>query len=184
MEKIADNVYKFVADCCVYFIDDKEKIIIDTGIRSAKAALKKEISAVIDPAKINKVIFTHLHYDHIGNFDLFPNAKFYASEQEIEFFEKDRYGTILNLIDAKNFEAELRPLTKLEGFDIIHVPGHTLGSVCLLYKKHNILFSGDTLFRKGIGRTDLPSSAAADMEKTQEKLKSIKYEILAPGHEY
>lgn len=56
------------------------------------------------------------------------------------------------------------------GFDIIPTPGHTLGSVCLYDEKESLLFSGDTLFRDGYGRTDLPGG---NMEQLIQSLKTL-----------
>ena len=88
MEKLAENIYKLNVDSNIYFLDLDEKLIIDAGPRNYKEIVKKELSKLVFLDKIQKVIFTHLHYDHIGNFDLFPNAEFFALEEEIEYFKK------------------------------------------------------------------------------------------------
>jgi glyoxylase-like metal-dependent hydrolase (beta-lactamase superfamily II) len=82
-EKIAKNIWKIKADSNVYFLDFEEKLLIDTGRRSNRHLLEQFLKPLIKFEKISKVIFTHLHYDHIGNFDLFKNAEFYASNQSI-----------------------------------------------------------------------------------------------------
>lgn len=184
MEKLADDIWKLNADSNIYFLDLKEKIIIDTGPKSYRDEIKKELSQIIDLKKVEKVIFTHLHYDHMGNFDIFPNARFYASEEEIAYFKKHRIFAIGDPILAAKFNIELHPLKNLDGFDIIKTPGHTKGSICLLYKKENILFTGDTLFFNGYGRIDFPGSAPEKMEESLKILEKIKYKILAPGHDY
>ena len=48
--------------------------------------------------------------------------------------------------------------------EVLHTPGHTRGSICLLHD--NLLFSGDTLFNSGIGRTDLPGGIMAELERS------------------
>ena len=185
MEKIAENIWKLNVDSNDYFLDLDEKIVVDTGPKMYKLVVKKELEKVTDLKKIKKVIFTHLHYDHSGNFDLFPNAEFFASEEEIELLKKNKMYTIGDPLLAMRFKVELNVLKKLEGFDIIKTPGHTKGCFCLFYKKDKILFSGDTLFFNGaIGRTDLPFSDGEKMNESLEKLKKVKYKILAPGHDY
>ena len=82
------------------------------------------------------------------------------------------------------FKVKLSPLKDLLGLKIIKTPGHTKGSICLYYQKEKILFSGDTLFYNGFGRIDFPFSDPGKMEESLEKLKKIKYKILAPGHDY
>jgi glyoxylase-like metal-dependent hydrolase (beta-lactamase superfamily II) len=184
MEKIAENVWKLSVDSNIYFLDFDEKILIDAGPRQYRETVKKELSSVTDISKINKVIFTHLHYDHIGNFDLFTNAQFYASKEEIEDFKKNKLYVVGDPLLVLKFNVPLHPLDKLEGFDVIPTPGHTRGSFCLFYRKDKVLFSGDTLFLNGIGRTDLPNSAPAKMDSSLEKLDKLGYTILAPGHDY
>ncbi len=186
MEQIAKNIYKLNVDSNIYFLDLDKKIIIDAGPEDYKDIVQKEIKKLIGPEKIDIVIFTHLHYDHIGNFDLFNNAKFYASEEEISYFRKNPFFAVFNQQLAKKFSIKLNPLEELNlnDFELIKTPGHTKGSICLYYKKEKILFSGDTLFNNGVGRTDLPNSEDEKMPLSLNLLKKIDYKILAPGHDY
>lgn len=184
IEKITNNVFKLKADSNVYVLI-KEKIVIDTGNRKNRDILINNFGKIISFDKINKVIFTHLHYDHIGNFDLFANAKFYASKEEIDYFNKHKFLASLSYSIMKKFNIKLNPIDELPGFDMIKTPGHTLGSIALFYKKEKILFSGDTLFFNNLfGRVDLPSSRPLKIRNSLKKLKEIKYKILCPGHEY
>ena len=180
MQKIIDKVYKISLDGNVYFLDLNKKIVIDTSSSTNRDLIEKELNC----DAIDIVIFTHLHYDHIGNWDLFKNAKFYASDSEIDFFSKVRLGTVLDAKTLKNFKVKLNKLStlNLDYLQVINTPGHTIGSICLLYK--NVLFSGDTLFDTCSGRIDLPSSMPKEMKKSLALLKKIKYSILCPGHDY
>ena len=184
IKKVCDKIWKISADSNVYFLDFDEKIIIDTSSRANRNIVKQFLSKVVDFDKVQKVVFTHLHYDHIGNFDLFPNAKFYASEQEIEDFKADPVGTVLRQDIAKMFAIELNPLHYLSNLEIIPTPGHTHGSICLWYEKEKLLFSGDTIFKKGYGRTDLPTSAPQEQKATILKLLNCNFKILCAGHDY
>lgn len=184
MEKIGEDIWKLNVDSNVYFLNLKEKIVIDTGPEEYKDKVKDEIKRIIDLRKIEKVIFTHLHYDHIGNFDIFEKAEFFASEEEIKSFNDDKTGAILSPALAKKFNVRLKPLKQLDDFEIISSPGHTRGSICLFYIKEKILFSGDTLFYNGYGRLDLPMSVPEKMRETLKNLKKLNYKILAPGHDY
>ena len=76
----------------------------------------------------------------------------------------------------------MNDVAKLKMFKIIETPGHTGGSICLLYK--DVLFTGDTLFDCGCGRVDLPSSEPSLMKESLEKLEKIKYKFFCPGHDY
>jgi hydroxyacylglutathione hydrolase len=151
----------------VYLIKrKKENILIDTGSIFARKELKKNLKKLkLIPEKINKIILTHKHFDHTGNISLFKNAKIYCNK--IDFKKK-------NIIDIKKL--------KDKEFKIIKTPGHTKGSICILYK--DILFSGDTLFNRGVGRTDLPGGNQSELKKSLQKLSKLKYSILCPGHLY
>jgi len=185
IKKIAPNVWKLNVDSNVYFLE-KEKAVIDTGPRAYRKDVELFLSKVADFSEVKKVLFTHLHADHIGNFDLFPKAEFFASKEEIECFKKDPFGTVLMEDIAEKFKkAELKELKDFGDLRIIKTPGHTKGSVCIFYEKERILFSGDTLFfNKNIGRLDLPTSAEGEMRNSLAKLAELNFKILAPGHDY
>ncbi len=137
------------------------------------------------------VIFTHFHYDHIGNFALFPNAKYYASQAEIDVCRKDPFGAILNEEVVEKFTAKVLSIKEIESsvlaslaLEIIATPGHTIGSICLYCPAKKILFSGDTLFAHTYGRVDLPTSVPKEIMRSLLKLKKVDYRILCSGHDY
>ncbi|MBW2988996.1 MBL fold metallo-hydrolase [Candidatus Woesearchaeota archaeon] len=184
MEEIAPRVWKLNVDSNVYFLDLKEKIVIDTGPRAYRDLVERELKNAVGLENVNRVLFTHLHYDHIGNYDLFPNARFYASKGEISLLNKNRMYAIGDPVLAEEFKAKLNELRDFSGLKIIDTPGHTKGSVCIYYEKEKVLFSGDTLFFNGFGRVDFPFSDPGKMEGSLEKIGKIGYKILAPGHDY
>ncbi len=126
-------------------------IVVDTGfgpepgrrrgrtpLRSIDAALKQAGS---DPATVEDVVITHLHYDHAGNLDLFPRARFHLQEREMAFatgrhmthhhlrhtFEVDEIVQMVRALYADrvifhNGDADLAP-----GVTLHHVGGHTDG---------------------------------------------------------
>ena len=189
--KLSSDVWKLSFDSNVYLIGLKEKIIIDAGPRAYHEELKAELTKVTNLDEIKKVILTHIHYDHAGNIDLFPNAEIFASKREIEDFKKNPIVAFnLNPKIILQLRKRLKDIEPIKDFlvknnmDVIPVPGHTAGSIALFYKKEKILFSGDCLFENGIGRYDLPNSVPEEMEKSLDKLKKINYKTLAPGHDY
>ena len=184
LQKISDSVWKIQADGNVYFLDLKIPTIIDTSHRLNRELVKKSITELINPKKIKRVIFTHLHTDHIGNFDLFSGAEFFASNAAIKCLKKDHVSAILDPSLAKKFNVGLKPAEDIKDLEVILTPGHTLGSICIWLKEEKILFSGDTLFRSGIGRVDLPTSEPEKMQESLAKLEKYKFKILAPGHDY
>jgi len=70
-----------------------------------------------------------------------------------------------------------------EDLSVIHTPGHTPGSICLYSEKEKVLFSGDTIFKDSIGRTDLPYSSPEAMQKSLAKItQKFSGFTVYPGH--
>ncbi|MBU2560716.1 MAG: MBL fold metallo-hydrolase [Nanoarchaeota archaeon] len=187
--KVGESIWKFTGGdkSNVYLIDGAKKIIIDTGNRTYRDHLKNFMGKAVDFDKVDVVIFTHLHYDHSGNFDMFPQAQFYASPEEIQAFRENPEGTVLDAVVAEKLSSiQILPLPKeLHGLKVIETPGHTVGSICLWYEKEKALFTGDTFFRSKMqGRVDLPTSAPHEMKNSIMKLIDVPYKILCPGHDY
>jgi glyoxylase-like metal-dependent hydrolase (beta-lactamase superfamily II) len=68
-------------------------------------------------------------------------------------------------------------------FSVLHLPGHTPGSIAFLDRENGVLFSGDTLFRGGYGRTDLPGGDAPALAASLKRLSSLEPGIrVCPGH--
>jgi len=69
---------------------------------------------------------------------------------------------------------------------VIHTPGHTKDSICLYEKNTKSLFSGDTIFVDGVGRTDFPTGNFSLLKKSVEKLVELEkihgIKKLYPGH--
>ncbi|MBW2964548.1 MBL fold metallo-hydrolase [Candidatus Woesearchaeota archaeon] len=187
--KIGENIWKFTGSdkSNVYLIDGKKKVIIDAGNRTDRQHLLMFMGKAVDFAKVDAVIFTHLHYDHCGNFDMFPNAEFYASAEEISDYNRSGEETVLDPVVADMLsKVRLKPLpAELYGLKVLATPGHTRGSICLWYEAEKALFTGDTIFgNKMQGRVDLPTSAPREMKKSIMGLIDVPYKILCPGHDY
>jgi len=68
-------------------------------------------------------------------------------------------------------------------FEIINTPGHTPGSICLYFPEEKVLFSGDTLFRMGYGRTDLPGGNMSQLITSLDHLFTLPSDTrVFPGH--
>jgi hydroxyacylglutathione hydrolase len=190
IEKNSDfTIYKITVNSNIYFIDGPTKFLIDCGDRFYLNEVKKIFDNLVDTNQISAIILTHFHYDHIGCLDLFPNADIYAHPKEIDHFNNDNFGTVLNNNILKFLKN--RNILAIDSFksdidiDIIHTPGHTIGSMCLFFKKYNLLFTGDTYFGKNIyGRVDLPSSVPELMAGSLKKLEKYKSTKIFPGHDY
>ncbi len=165
-----------------------EAIIIDPGDEEGK--IKKFLSRhKLKPAFI---VNTHGHIDHIGCNDKF-NVPVYIHIQDLPLLKDPNLNlsTFISVpfkVKSKTLTLEDKETIELDGLEmeVIHVPGHTLGGIALLLKKpeDKILFTGDTLFYQGIGRTDFPGASETLL------LKSIRSRLLDlpddtkiyPGH--
>ena len=150
----------------------KEAAVIDPGADSKK--ILKEIEKL--GLKLKYIILTHSHLDHISAAKEIKEK----TKAKILAHEIERYS--LNFpIDILLKEGDEIKIGK-ESLKVLHTPGHTPGSICLLGK--NFVFTGDLLFKEGTGRTDLPGGSQIWLEKSLQKLsKFLKPGMkIYPGH--
>jgi glyoxylase-like metal-dependent hydrolase (beta-lactamase superfamily II) len=188
--RIRKDVYKIRGGGIVYLILNPVPFVIDSGDEADRERIKSEIEKFVSIGEIKFVLLTHLHYDHSGNAGLFSHAEIYASEEEIEDFKKMPELFFFNRASEETvtiLKNRLRPLPEeILGLKVFKVPGHTRGSVAFVDEKRKLLFSGDTIFCSGIGRTDFPNSAPHEMRNSVDKLRAMlqKKELkLCPGHD-
>ena len=155
--------------------EGREAVIIDPGDQARK------ISAVLEKHKLHPgmVINTHGHYDHIGCDDKF-GVPVYAHKQELALLADPGLNLSASFSRAYKVKSEIISLEDKQvitldclELEVIHLPGHSPGGIALLLKKPrtDIIFTGDTLFCQGVGRTDLPGGDQAQLEKSiREKL--------------
>lgn len=126
------------------------------------------------------IVLTHGHPDHTSG------VKLMSGELNIPIFMHKNDLDMLRLVNINSVDKYLNDGDILtlgrENFKIIHTPGHTLGGICIL--NNGILFSGDTLFKNGVGRTDLPGGSQDALENSlKNKLFILPPEtIVYPGH--
>lgn len=166
----------------------KEAAVIDTG--NSDAVVKE----VIDKEKLSLkyIILTHAHFDHIHYLpkfkETFPMAKVVIHQDDNVLLENPRLNASVLFGSAHVYDkADITVIDEDELnlgeniLKIISTPGHTPGGICILIDK--IMFSGDTLFYSGFGRTDLGAGDVALMSKSIEKLYSLDGNIeVYPGH--
>lgn len=174
---------------CYILASDRNSpaIIIDPGDDVTKIKRVLE-SYILEPAF---VINTHGHFDHIGCDDKF-GVPVYVHIQDEKSLKgaKNNFSSFLG--SAYKVKSEIKTLKdkeiiKLQDIElqVIHTPGHTAGGISLLMQKpkDNILFTGDTLFRQGIGRTDLGGDEELLICSIREKLFILPDNtIIYPGH--
>jgi glyoxylase-like metal-dependent hydrolase (beta-lactamase superfamily II) len=118
------------------------------------------------------------------------NVPIAIGEKDAEDLEKGTEKTIFDFVLPffKGFEVSKRlkdgDVIETEDYrlEVLHTPGHTNGSICLYDEAKKIIFSGDTFFIEGIGRTDLPSGDMEALKKSLKRLASLDIEKVYPGH--
>jgi glyoxylase-like metal-dependent hydrolase (beta-lactamase superfamily II) len=201
-----------------YFIwvikDGSRAIVVDTGFTEETSARRKRtflrcpVSSLaalgIDPGEVSDVIITHLHYDHVGNYHRFPNARFHLQERELAFatgrymrygffahgYEVDDVVALVRLnyvgrVELHDGEVEIAP-----GITLHPTPGHTAGLQAV--RAHTargwvVLASDATHYYENVTR-DRPFSVAfhlghmVDSFRILERLASTPAHIV-PGHD-
>ena len=161
--------------------ETKEAILLDPGLDFSVEA--KPILDAISAGKlmVKYIVNTHGHDDHIKGNVLFqqklnvPICIHSLDEHFIEGTEKNKFPGNVTLKNGS--------IVKFGGetLKVLHTPGHTPGSICLVGEK--LVFTGDTLFAGGIGRTDFPGGSMNEMRRSLEKLTSLSDSLLVyPGH--
>jgi len=146
-------------------------------------------------ARVRWMIFTHAHPDHVG-----AGA---ALQRELDGVQVAMHGEearrmgrwwhpllvrFLGGKSARKVDRMLEDGDRLplgaHGLEVLHTPGHSPGSVCVYTPGH--LFTGDTLFVGGVGRTDLPGGSVGDLSRSLRcKILSLPGETrIWPGHDY
>lgn len=136
------------------------------------------------------VVSTHRHWDHIGD----NSAVVAATGATLAVHAADRHGLEAPQVLWAPFDIppSVPALDLAEGslirfgsieLEVLHTPGHTEGSVCLHARAENLLLSGDTLFRGGWGRVDLPGASADAMVESLTRLSRLEGSLrVLPGH--
>ena len=155
-----------------------EAAIIDPGY---------EADTILDRAAqmgltIKAILLTHGHFDHVGA------VKELVAETGCEVYIHAAEATLPPMMTAGELYytrtyAEGDTVTPISGVElkVLHTPGHTPGSVCLLWGDQ--MFSGDTLFEGSCGRVDFPGGDPQEMLKSLHRLASLQAEYkVHPGH--
>jgi hydroxyacylglutathione hydrolase len=172
-----------------YFLESNNEIaIIDPGFEPERIYNKVKVLK----GKTKYIINTHGHIDHTGaNVKLkeYTGAKILVHHRDAELLTQPSKNLAFFLgepvatcqADVLLHEGEVVEVGE-EKLKVVHTPGHTKGSMCLV--TNEFAFTGDTLFIDSIGRTDFPDGSERDILGSLRRLKEILTDKMAiyPGH--
>ncbi len=176
---------------CFLLEEAGQAFVVDPS--AASSAILRRVEA--DGCTLAGIILTHGHFDHIMSIDTLrdavPGLRVYLHEGDAPmltdghknafatFFGQDRAWRVA---DVLLHEGDVLTLggTKLE---ILHTPGHSPGSVCLLCREDGVLFTGDTLFSDNVGRWDLWGGSEPVLRQSLARLGTLdRHLTIYPGH--
>jgi len=173
---------------CYYVEYNKTKILIDPGFE------EEELLQFLKGQKLDFIIFTHYHIDHILGYQdvkkvIRSSGKTLIHKLDYQYLNDPTYNgasfigfEFEKINDAEYFEGDEYEL--IPGVKLLLASGHTPGSIVVFFEDEKIMFSGDTIFADGIGRTDLPGADPKKMVYTIRKMLKLPLETkIFPGHE-
>lgn len=183
------SVGKLRSNCYIVYNQHNEAIVIDPGDES------KKIFSKLDELKlcVKAVLFTHAHFDHISAAnDLVSkyNCPAYIHSEDFPLLNDSDLNLSKRFFDKNiSFDYDIKTFNSNDILDLIslkirsiHTPGHTMGSCCFLIDK--AIFTGDTLFRLGVGNEFPPyGNLSLEIKEIKDKLMPLQGDIVCyPGH--
>lgn len=182
-----------------YVLSDEtgEAVIVDCGVYYPNE--RRRLLAYIEEEHLHPVrlLLTHAHHDHVygndlihDNFGLLPEVhkaeKQMMMEQllrRIDVVFKGKYPYDIPMPEQYLIDNEIVFFGKHE-LQVIHTPGHTPGSIFLYCEEEGIAMSGDTLFYRSIGRSDLPGGDERELYASLKYITNLLPDdtVIYPGH--
>ena len=204
VERVVVGAWK--TNCYIFSSTKKECIIVDPGGDEAEIASRVDVLNMVPVG----IALTHGHVDHVAALarlrDSYARRGYSLSvainpadrrflgtggmethRESLEFLGLDEMSFFgVDPAELPRADVRLREGDRVFDMDLVvlETPGHTPGSVCFYAEKEGILFSGDTLFFDGVGRTDLPGGSEKKLkESIQKKIAVLPPETrVFPGH--
>lgn len=195
--EVFNNLHAFIwqsmtsNNCNTFLIDGPTRVLIDPGHKNLFTHVEQGLKQLgLSVRDIDLIICTHAHPDHIEAVQLFKDIPTLFTLHKDEWQWAATIGKQMNAAFGIDMDA-LQPdfyLTEgnlsLDGLtlDIIHTPGHSPGSATLYWPSQKALFTGDLVFKEGVGRTDLPGGNGSALKESIKRLAQLDVEWLLPGH--
>ena len=151
---------------CFYFQLGGHGYLVDPGDISVKNYFDKW-------GAVDFVLLTHGHVDHVlGVAEVkkrFPSCRVVLPRPDLAWYEKSELQASmfgLRYVPVPAPDVLLDAPCVFEGVEVLATPGHTPGGVCYHLQEAGVLFSGDTLFAGGVGRTDFPGGSWTQLENS------------------
>ncbi len=167
-----------------------EAIVVDPGGDLARI----EATLARHQLRVTHIVVTHAHLDHIAAAAILrerTGAPVLYNQQDLPLVammpeQAAWMGVALPTVLPPDASAEdgLQLTLGSDRIDVLHTPGHTQGSICLHVPAQSLLLAGDTLFRGGIGRTDLPGGNTGQILRSiaDRLLHLPEGSVVVPGH--
>jgi len=191
--QLQDGVYwyreKGLLDANTYVIRSEQTVLIDPGLGNYLGLLLKEMQEDgIAPKEVDVIAITHLHPDHCDAIAALKDAS--GAEVAVHSSQWEYLDMLLEEVSrflgtgAKKFDVDFVFEDSLGHTElrIQHTPGHSPESICFYAMDKKTLISGDLVFDKGIGRTDLPFGSNEDLISSINTVSALDTDLLLPGH--
>lgn len=179
-------------NCNTYLMRSAEKnILVDPGHAVHFDHVRQGLHRLgLAMADIDLVICTHAHPDHIEAVSLFADTPALFALHAAEWRLVEEMGPYLRAsmnVDPEQFAPDFflgeGELTVGDiGLEVYHTPGHSPGSVTLYWPAAKALFTGDLIFRDGVGRTDLPGGNGTQLKDSIRRMAAMDADWLLSGH--
>lgn len=191
-----DRIHSFlwnsrtVNNCNTYLIDGPTRVLIDPGHLRLFDHVRRSLEALnLGIENVGLVLGTHAHPDHLESVRLFkPMPALFAIHPEdwrmVQSMESQLTAMGLSLEDIAPdfFVTEGRLSVETLNFEVYHTPGHSPGSVSYHWPEAKALFTGDLIFKEGLGRTDIPGGDGTSLKKSIRRMADLDLEYIFPGH--
>jgi len=202
---------EFIPDAHTYILgkpSSQDLSLIDPGLAGkGHYKIQSILKKGIELAAIKRVIMTHTHFDHIGCLSeiqkQIPWAELWVHDLEAEPLQQGDERTVYGMdmfMQMCQMQYGLKPGAftfqvnrKLQGgetldiggmaWEVIHIPGHSIGSIGLYHQAQKTLIPGDVIYADhAIGRFDLHGADPSELKKSLLRLAEREVDALFPGH--